>query len=289
MKAAVNVIKIFEKFASKGLSGKIETKIFSGLLKLTKPRAKVIDDNLKLAYPESSDQWRKNLRIKIYEHLALTMTETLVLQHDPKQALQWIKKVHNEEIFRSTLDRNKGVILLTAHFGSWELLGVWYAQKAIENDFRLRIVYQPAHDQDMAAYIRQTRERGGIIAFDKDISVQKYIKMLKSGAHIAILNDIAGTGKMMAPFMGHDATNTPGPAILAMFSGVPMIPVCIFRKAPFNHEVEFFPPVKIPEKSLKISNEDRVKAIVLECNKTIESFIRRQPEQWFWLHKRWRP
>ena len=120
----------------------------------------------------------------------------------------------------------------------------------------------------------------------KETSVQKFARMLKGGAHLALLNDISGLREVMVPFMGVDATNMPGPAVMAMLSGVPIVPVFIYRNAPFEHEVEFLPPITMPDKSIK--HEDRIRAIVLEYNKAYEQVIRKRPELWFWLHKRWK-
>ena len=288
MKAAVTAIKFFEHFANKGIRGTITTKFFSFLLKSIKPRGKMIDSNLQLVYPDSSQQWRKEIRTKLYEHLAWLITETLVLQRDHSQAFEWVKKVHNEEIINDLLDNKKGAIFLTGHFGNWELLGNWYAMNAQKHGHKLHIVFQELHDQDIWNYVKQTRESTGEIMLPKNMSVQKYARMLKEGMHLAILDDISGSGKMIVPFMGHDATNMPGPAVMAMLSGVPVIPACIYRNGPFNHEIEFFEPLKLPNKDKNLTHEERLRLVVLEFNKALEKFIRKRPEQWFWLHNRWK-
>ena len=286
-KAAVRAIKFFEAFANTGLRGKITEKFFSGLLKLIKPRAKVIDENLKIAYPESSEQWRKDMRAKCYENLAWTLTELLALQRDTSQVFDWVKKVHNEKFAFELLAEKKGVIFLSGHFGNWEILSSWYSQYARRHGHKLNIVSQELHDEDISRYVHQMRENSQEELLPKELSVQKYARLLKNGMHLALLNDIAGTGRMMVPFMGKDATNMPGPVVMAMLAGVPIVPVCIYRNAPFEHEIEFFDPVNLPDKS--VNHDERVKLAVLECNKALEKFIRKRPELWFWLHKRWRP
>ena len=286
-KAAVRAIRVFEKFASTGLRGKMTAAFFSGLLKLLHPRKQVIDDNLKLAYPQSPERWRKDIRGQVYENIAWTVTELLALQRDPEQAFDWVKKVHNMELVEELLHDKHGVIFLSGHYGNWELLAGWYAQYALKHGHKLHIVTQEMHDQDISRYIESIRRNVKIELIPKTASVQKFAHMLKDGAHIALLNDIAGVGEVIVPFMGHDATNMPGPAVMAMLSGVPIVPVCIYRDAPFEHEVEFFEPVKMPDKSM--NHDERMRAIILECNEVYERVIRRRPELWFWLHKRWRP
>ncbi len=286
-KAAVRAIKFFERFADTGLRGKITASFFSGLLKMIHPRKKVIDDNLALAYPESPERWRKDIRGQIYENLAWTLTEVLALQRDHSQAFSWVKKVHNLKLVDDLVDSGRGAIFLTGHFGNWELLGSWTAQYLQKKGSALHVVYQELHDEDISRYVHETRERGKMLLLDKGVSVHKFAHMLKGGAFVAVLNDVAGVREVTVPFMGHDATNTPGPAIMAMLSGVPIVPACIYRNAPFEHEAEFFEPIKLPDNSIK--HEDRMRAIVLECNRAYEMIIRKRPELWFWLHKRWRP
>ena len=281
-RAAVRALKLFEVLAAEGFRGKLTASFFSGLLKLIHPRAQVIDDNLKIAYPDSPAQWRKDIRGQVYENIAWTVTELLALQRDPSQAFKWVKAVHNQEIADDLIARRKGVIFLSGHFGNWELLSAWYAQYALQHGYKLSIISQEQHDPDISRYIEDMRKRFRIDLIPKETSVMKFAHLLKGGEHIALLNDIAGIGTVMVPFMGRDATNMPGPAVMAMLSGV-----AIYRDAPFAHEIEFFEPVKMPDAGL--GREERVKAIVLECNKAIERFIRKRPELWFWLHKRWRP
>ena len=223
----------------------------------------------------------------MYDNIAWTITEILALQRDPSQIFGWVKAVGHPEIADDLMDSKRGAVFLSGHFGNWEIMAAWYGQYTKKRGHQMYVVTQPIHDRDISEYIDSVRNHIGFDVLPSDYSVQKYARLLKAGNHIALLNDVAGTGKMIVPFMGHDATNMPGPAIMAMLSGVPIIPVCIYRNAPFQHEVEFFPPIEMPDPELP--REERLRRIILECNIAIERFIRKRPELWFWLHKRWRP
>ena len=286
MKAAVSIIKFFERLPSTGLRGKLTAGFFSGLLKLISPRAKLIDSNLKRVFPESSKDWRKKIRRGVYENLAWTLTEALVLKRDPSQAFQWVKQVKNIEIFNDVIKNKKGALFITGHFGNWELGGTWAAQQALRLGGRLNVIFQEMHNADISEYVRDMRNSNGMFMLDKNFSVMKLAHMLRSGEPVALLNDVSGSPDVHVPFMGIDSTNMPGPAVLAMLGGVPVIPFCIYRLAPFEHEAEFFEPLKLPDKNL--NQEERTKLILLEMNKSIEKFIRKRPELWFWLHNRWK-
>ena len=286
-KAAVRAIKLFEHLSDTGTRGRITQKFLSGLLKLIHPRGKVVDDNLRLAYPNSPKQWRKDIRSLMYENLAWTITEILALQREPSKIFDWIKSVKNIEIADKLIKSKRGAVFMSGHFGNWEIMAAWYAQYTKRRGRQMYVIAQAIHDEDVSEYIDGLRRNMGVDLMPSIYSVQKYAHLLKNGNHIALLNDVAGTNRMIVPFMGHDATNMPGPAIMAMLSGVPIVPVCIYRNAPFEHEIEFFPPIEMPDENLP--HEERLRKIILDCNLAIENFIRKRPELWFWLHKRWRP
>ena len=176
-KAAVRAIKLFEHLSDTGTRGRITKKLLSGLLKLIHPRSKVVDDNLRLAYPNSPKQWRKDICSLMYENLAWTITEILALQRDPSQIFDWIKSVKNIEIADKRIKAGKGVVFMSAHFGH-----------------KMYVVAQGIHDRDISAYIDELRMNMGVETLPSDYSVQKYAHLLKEGNHIALLNDVAGVG-----------------------------------------------------------------------------------------------
>ena len=92
-------------------------------------------------------------------------------------------------------------------------------------------------------------------------------------------------GGVRLPFMGHECTNSPGPAILAMLASVPILPLSIYRQGPFEHSVRFFPPLSIPGQG---SRSERIEGGTLAINRALEAIIAPQPELWFWLHDRWK-
>ncbi|MBR0095236.1 MAG: lysophospholipid acyltransferase family protein [Synergistaceae bacterium] len=287
MKAAVAAIRFFEHFSRKGLRADLTKRFFSGLLKLIKPRGDLILENLARVYPESSERWRRDLRSKVYENIAWTLAETLALQHDHSQAFQWVRSF-NTEILDNLMEENRGVLLLSAHFGNWELGASWLTQHAARHGHKMYVIYQTIHDPDINEYLIEMRGRYGLIMIDKDVSVMRVAHMLRNGAHIMLLNDVSGDGRVRVPFLGVDATNMPGAALMAMLSGAAVVPMCIYRDAPFEHEIEVFEPLKLPSEDEISNREERLRLTTLEINTAIEKFIRRRPELWFWLHNRWK-
>ena len=287
MKSLVSVIKICEKFANTGLSGKSLEKFLEVLLRVVNPRAKVIEKNMRIVFPESSEQWRKNMRVKAYENLAWTVTEILALQKNPEQAFDWVKRIDGENYLDELLTHNHGAVMLTAHFGNWELLGSWYAQNAKKHAHKMCAIYQEIHDPDFHKYVQELRKRNKISLLPKEVSSLEFARILRTGSHIAILNDVSWHGKLILPFFGKDCTVSPGAAVLSMLADVPIVPICLQRNAPFEHVVKIYEPFFVA-KDKNLTKEERIKNAVLECNRALERMILERPDLWFWLHNRWK-
>jgi KDO2-lipid IV(A) lauroyltransferase len=256
-------------------------------LKTFAPRGERILSNLALIYPDSSDAWRKDLRRRLYEHLAWMVTEILALQRDPARALGWVEEVRGMSWIEAVWAGGRGVLLLSGHYGNWELLAAWYAQymkKRGTNDFY--VITQKIKDRDISRLVERYRLNAGINLLPREISTLEIVRILKSGKHVAVLADISCQGGLALPFMGRLCTHTPGPAVLGMLASVPIVPVAIFRRGPFRHVVEFFPPLPVPEeKNRRLKTE----TMTLNVSAALGKMISLQPEQWFWLHNRWKP
>ena len=283
--AAVRLIRLLQAIAHPDWRGRAVASFLSGLLKIIRPRAKRIEANLRLIHPDWDDNRRQEIRRGVYENLAWTVTELLALQRNELQAFDWITEVQGQEIFDRLLSSSQGAVMLTGHFGNWELLGSWFAQTVKRQGRQLYVVYQEIHDLNISHLVTEYRERGGMKTLLKETSTLEMVRMLKDGALIAILTDVSWGGGAVLPFMGQPCTNSLGPAVLAMLSGVPLVPLALYRQAPFCHTVRFLPPFSVPKEG---SREERLQQTVLNINHALETLIEPRPELWFWLHNRWK-
>ena len=272
--------------AKKGRRASCVALLLRSLLKLLAPRGDRILSNLSLVYPDSTEIWRRDLRRRLYDHLGWMVTEILTLQRDPTQALDWIEEVRNAQYIEKPLAEGKGVLFLSGHYGNWELLAAWYAQFLKSKGLRnFHIVSQSTKDKDIARLIARYRENTGIKLLPKQVSTLEMVRLLKAGEHVAALADISWIDGVILPFMGHPCTNTTGPAILSTLASVPIVPVAIYRRGPFRHVAEFFPPLPVPEEK---NRRAKIELLTREVNAALEKMISPQPELWFWLHHRWK-
>jgi KDO2-lipid IV(A) lauroyltransferase len=287
LKAAARALEFLRAGAHPGWRASSLAFFLGELLKVFRPRGARIFSNLALVYPESTKAWRKDLRRRLYDHLGWMVVELLALQSDPAQALSWVEELRGIRNLEDVSGGKRGVLFVSAHYGNWELLAAWYAQ-CLKNRDEARdfyIVSQNTRDRDIAALIERYRQNAGITLLPKSTSTLEMVRLLKSGGHIALLADISRGGGINLPFMGHDCAHTTGPAILATLASVPIVPTAIYRKGPFRHALEFFPPLPVPEEGDRLR---RIELLTRSVAGAIEKMIAPQPELWFWLHNRWK-
>ncbi|MCR5346432.1 MAG: lysophospholipid acyltransferase family protein [Fretibacterium sp.] len=283
--AVVRLIRLFQALAHPDWRGQAVASFLSCLLNIIRPRAKRIDANLRLIHPDWDEDRRQKIRREVYENLAWTVTELLALQRDELQAFDWITEVDGQEIIDKILRSPQGAVILTGHFGNWELLGSWFAQTARRQGRQLYVVYQEIHDLNISHLVTEYRERGGMKTLLKETSTLEMVRMLRDGALIAILADVSWGGGAVLPFMGQPCTNSMGPAVLSMLGGVPIVPLALYRQAPFRHSIRFLPPFSVHGEG---NREERLKQTVMGINHALETLIAPRPELWFWLHNRWK-
>jgi KDO2-lipid IV(A) lauroyltransferase len=113
---------------------------------------------------------------------------------------------------------------------------------------------------------------------------KQIMQALKAGESVALMNDQKMNDGVAAPFFGHPAMTAPGPTRLAMRHNCPLVPISVRRTEGARFRVEILEPIEVSQ------NPDRNTAIVetvTRINQWVESEIRKAPEQWFWVHRRW--
>ncbi len=255
---------------------------FSAGLKCIRPRSAVARENLRMAYPEASEEWIRSKVKKIYEHLAWMVAEYLSLLNDPSQVLGWVCSVQGKEILDELKASGSGAIILTGHVGNWELLAGWLAQSG----YPLTAVVRNPDDLNLSELITAYRSRLGVGTFEKHFVMKEAVRFAKKGGFLGLLPDQAWniTG-VRTQFFGRPCYTAGGPAAIAHLAGVPVVPVVSYRVSPFRHRVVISKPLPMAE------HPDRDSAIrenTQAMNTTIEEMIRACPEQWLWLHRRWK-
>ncbi len=269
------------RFLAPGPRARFTASVLSGLLRVYGPRKEVALTNMAITFPEWDIAERKKLLRRVYRHFAWILVEYLATLNDPASVLEWFVETEGKKLLDEAAESKKGAVLLFGHFGNWELLGGWLAFSGYPIDAMVREPENP----ELRDLLESYRSRMGMGTIGKDSS-REPIKRLKHGRFVGIAGD-QHWGKMGidVPFFGRDCSTAPGPAAYALLSGAPMIPIVAYRLAPFRYRFEAQEPIGVPEEG---SREEKIRRMTIEANIALERMIRRAPEQWLWMHRRWR-
>jgi heptosyltransferase II len=196
----------------------------------------------------------------------------------PENVARYVETENLDAVHRE-LRAGRPVILLLSHIGNWELfapLVPHYADYA-----RIGTVYQRLGNRYIDQDVSRKRARAGTELFDRGEGFHKPIELLRSGGLIGILADQhAGDHGLWTPFFGRLASTSPLPGLLAKRTGATVIAAAVRTEGPARWRMVFTPRIDSPG--------DSVNSITLKGNETIEHQIRKAPEDWFWVHNRWK-
>lgn len=242
--------------------------------------------HLKLAYgDEKTDKEIKQLAKKATLNLAVCIADALRLPVLVKNGMiDKIVSVENFHYFTDAVDRGKGVILMTGHYGNWELLGTWL----VRNGYPIRVVAKKTYDPRMDKLIVDYRNRAGYANTVRGNAKQAVVEGLMAGETFGLLFDLDTRKRVkgvFVDFFGIPAHTVSAPVELATALDVPIAPVFIRLTPDYNYEIICLEP-------LKLVNTGDAEADVITntqlCSDVYEMMIRKHPEQWFWMHRRWR-
>lgn len=191
--------------------------------------------------------------------------------------------IHGLDDYRNSIARGNGALLLTAHFGNWELLPVIGRM----HDVPFRVVYRPLDTPFLDRIFKQSRTRyGGQPIPTRRGAMRQIYKTLRRGYPVAMLMDqnVDWYEGVFVDFFNHRACTSSGMAYLAIKSGAPVLPLFLIRAG------ERFHALVGPELET-IRTGDMTRDVGLNTqmyNRVIECLVRRFPDQWFWVHQRWK-
>jgi KDO2-lipid IV(A) lauroyltransferase len=242
--------------------------------------------NLSIAFPEKSVDERRRILRASCRNLGRVAAEFC---HLPRLDVENVPGIVSfadraawEHVIAAATER--GAVILTAHFGNWELLA--YVHGLLGHPITL--VHRPMHNTLFDDAITAIRTKAGTRAIKKKAAAKEAIRALRRHDILVIPSDQNQTydAGVFVDFFGKPACTTPGAARLAMLTGAPVFPAFLVREGESGrHRVVTLPEVEM------IRSDDRnadVIANTQRCSLVVEDMIRRYPEQWIWFHKRWK-
>ena len=240
--------------------------------------------NLEKALPDLSPAERERIAHESFRSIALTAVEVVYM---PRVLTRSTFHDHVEiriaPAAREALEARQGVIIVTAHLGNWELSGL--AMGLI--GFPCSTVARPLDNPFLDRYVLSTRERGGQEIIIKKGALREMLRVVRKRRNLAVVSDQnAGRHGVFVDFFGRPASATPAPATVSLRQGVPVLPGWQRRSGPgLKHVITIEAPLAPPDTG---DRERDVLEMTQAMADRIEAWIREEPGQWLWAHRRWR-
>ena len=236
--------------------------------------------NLEIAFAkEKSPRELRRIVRRHFQNSAANLLCSAKMGSMPPEKLARHVETENLDVIHHELRAGRPVILLLSHIGNWELLAQMVPHYA--NYARIGTVYQKLGNRYIDQDVSRKRAGTGAELFDRSEGFHKPIELLRSGGLIGILGDQhAGDHGVWTPFFGKLASTSPLPGLLAKRTGAAVIAAAVYTEGPARWRMVFTPRLE--------SAGDSVNAVTAKANRTIEQQIRKAPEDWFWVHNRWK-
>jgi KDO2-lipid IV(A) lauroyltransferase len=266
---------------------KLNQKLVRYLLKkLSKRRSGIVAKNLRIAFPHYTAEEISALTRAISRHFASVFIEiiTIFVKKQPEKILKKVEILHPEVLERA-LDKKKGVILFSGHFGNWELIPLILSRQLNQ---KVNSVAREMNNPLVEKKVKQFRKYMGSELIYKRNSIRTILKRLEKNGLVYLLidhNTIAREG-VFVDFFGKPASTVPSVSQLHLKRAIPIIPIFIHYEKD-KIVLELLEEIDATGTSTGNQKEDILR-LTRRCTSLIEEKIRQYPEQWFWFHNRWK-
>jgi len=239
--------------------------------------------NLELAMPELTSEQRLAIVKGVFINLGRLLGEFSQFPRITRENITRLVEYDGFENYRRASERGRGVLMLTGHVGAWELCAFAQGVYGHPLSFLVRPLDNPLLDRMISGY----RELSGNRTINKNRAVKPVLEVLKRGEDVGLLIDVNTLPDqgVFCDFFGLAACSTTGLAVFALRADAPVVPGFLIWDEPAGkHRLRFEPEIPL------IRTGDFKEEVMLNTarfTKVIESYARRYPDQWLWVHKRW--
>lgn len=251
-------------------------------------RRRVILENLRRVFGDTlTDRRIAEIAQAFYAHLVKFVGEFVRLAFLGDEAKAKLVRIDGIEHLAAAREKGKGVLLLAGHFGNWEVSTVAGMSQFKQYRGLLHFIRRPLKPKWFNDLVMRRFRKAGFGTLEKSGSLDEILALLEENRIVVAIFDQFTVKKYGIPseFFGHPAHTFKSLAVLAQFTGAPVIPSSSWREADGTHVLLFEPPVEV-------ITEGRTKDIISKntkrFNEALERIILRHPEQWIWMHKRWK-
>lgn len=260
-----------------GLIGKVAFWI------LQKERRKTLE-HLTFAFSgEKSPEEIKKIGETVFQNLGKTVAELAYFpQITPKTLDAWVSFEGLSKL-DAVLQKGRGGIILVCHFGNWELLARALALKGYGGV----IIARKGYDERFDRLLNEIRQIEGIRYLDRNESPKEMLAVFRQNQFLGILadQDIDSVDGIFVPFLGKEAYTPVAPARFSIAADAPIIPCFMVRNSHRRHRLIVEDPIQVPE---ELERREAIHRLTKDWMAITESYIRRHPDHWVWMHRRWK-
>lgn len=238
--------------------------------------------NLEVAFPSRAPDERRAIAQSMFRHFGRLLLELLkyasMPKHDQLRLVEW----EGEERVRLALAQGKGILFCTGHFGFWEQQALAHASKFEP----MAVMARPLDNPKLHDLLEHIRTSNGNSVVYRRGAVRKALRLLAEGKGVGILIDqhMTSADAIYVDFFGRPAATTSTLAALALRTGAPVMPLFAFPLPNGRYRMIYEHPVEPP----RHDSADAVREFTQRCTDVLEMHVRRHPELWLWMHRRWR-
>ncbi|HEX8552322.1 MAG TPA: lysophospholipid acyltransferase family protein [Abditibacteriaceae bacterium] len=251
-----------------------------------KKRRSIAIDNIRQALGVSEIEATRLTR-RSYQNFAMTFCEFLHMRAASAAEVREYSDIEDIAGIQRLREAGRGCILLTAHIGNWEVMGARAAQ-----EFPLSVIARPTGNSGIETHIASVRASANMEVISKYDPGRGALQALRAGRALGILPDQhAGADGLLLPFFGRNTRVIPAVARLAMLSGAAVAPRFGVRRTPWLADGRIIAralPTWSVEKPERHERDTAVEAGTRRMIADLETIIRAHPDQWLWVHRRWR-
>ena len=237
---------------------------------------------LERSLPATSPAERRGIVRRMYANLGMNAVEVARLGRVSEQDLLASMDWQSDDIARAVLAGGKGLLVLSAHTGNWDLL----CSVAPRFGYPVTVITKRIKNKAVNDYWMNVRMRFGLKFVPAHQSYRLCLSALRKNEIVAFILDqnmIRDEG-IFVEFFGRPACTTPGLAYMSAQSGAPVVPAFMLRKPDGRHQLCVLPVIPPPPDR----KPETIHAYTQRYTRVIEDFVRQHPEQWIWIHRRWR-
>ncbi len=240
--------------------------------------------NLDRAFGDASSPAEKTRIARAsFAHLGLLLCDSLAFSRIDSGRLERIAVYEGLEHLREAYARGKGVFVFSGHYGNWEMVALLQGYLGLP----LAMVTRPLDNPFLESKLHRYRTLSGNVVIHKRGAAREILRAIRQGWGVAIVIDqnVRGEDGIFVDFFGTPASTTPALATLALKTDAPIIPVFGVPLPDGRYRIRYLPRV---EYRMTGDRKRDIQGLTQACTRIIEEQVKREPEYWVWMHRRWR-